>query len=89
MCCLLQVVTSTLEVDEGGDSVLGPQHLLLSDLDSGDEALQVQLRAGPRHGALRMGPRPLQTGSSFSLEQLRGLELRWVWPRPLRCVAWC
>lgn len=61
-------------VDEGGESPLGPQNLLLSDVDSRAEALQVQLRAGPRHGALRMGPAPFE--GVFSVEDLRSLKMR-------------
>lgn len=70
------MVSSALLVDEGGESPLGPQNLLLSDVDSREDALQVQLRAGPRHGALRIGPVPLEPGQSFTVKDLKSLKLR-------------
>lgn len=75
-CVLFQVVASALMVDEGGASPLSSQNLLLSDLDSREEALQVQLREGPRHGALSVGPVPLERGRSFTVKDLKSLQIR-------------
>lgn len=73
---MFQVVTSALIVDEGGESPLSSQNLLLSDVDSREEALQVHLKAGPRHGTLRIGPVPLEHGSFFTVKDLRNLKMR-------------
>lgn len=70
------MVTSELLVDEGGESPLSSQNLLLSDVDSREEALQVQLKAGPRHGALRMGPAPLEGSRFFTVKDLQSLNMR-------------
>lgn len=63
-------------VDEGGESALSSQNLLLSDVDSREEALQVQLEAGPRHGALNIGPVPLERGRFFTVKDLKSLQMR-------------
>lgn len=73
---LFQVVTRELLVDEGGESPLSSQNLLLSDVDSREEDLQVQLKAGPRHGALRMGPAPLEGSRFFTVKDLQSLGVR-------------
>lgn len=73
---LFQVVAGVLMVDEGGESPVGSQNLLLSDVDSREEALQVHLQAAPRHGALRIGNVPLEPGHFFTVKDLRSLQMR-------------
>ncbi|KAM4537427.1 FRAS1-related extracellular matrix protein 1a isoform 1-T1 [Odontesthes bonariensis] len=72
-----QVITNPLTVDEGGESWLGPEHMLLSDVDSAEEALQVVLEREPEHGALQLGGLPLTPGQTFTLQDLRGLKVRY------------
>ncbi|XP_040887458.1 FRAS1-related extracellular matrix protein 1a [Toxotes jaculatrix] len=72
-----QVITSALTVDEGGECWLGPEHLLLSDVDSMEEALQVELQREPRHGALQLGGCPLQPGQAFTVQDLKSLKVRY------------
>uniref|UniRef100_H3CI90 Fras1 related extracellular matrix 1a n=1 Tax=Tetraodon nigroviridis TaxID=99883 RepID=H3CI90_TETNG len=72
-----QVVAGVLMVDEGGESPVGSQNLLLSDVDSREEALQVHLQAAPRHGALRIGNVPLEPGHFFTVKDLRSLQMRY------------
>lgn len=73
---MFQVVTSALIVDEGGESPLSSQNLLLSDVDSREEGLQVYLKAGPRHGTLKIGHVPLEHGRFFTVKDLRNLKMR-------------
>lgn len=75
-CFLFQVVTHALIVDEGRESPLSSQNLLLSDLDSREEVLQVQLKTGPQHGSLRIGPLPLEKGGFFTVKDLKSLKIR-------------
>ncbi|XP_070785815.1 FRAS1-related extracellular matrix protein 1a isoform X3 [Enoplosus armatus] len=72
-----QVITFPLTVDEGGECWLGPEHLLLSDVDSMEEALQVELQREPRHGALQLGGLPLKPGRAFTVQDLKGLKVRY------------
>ncbi|KAG7255644.1 hypothetical protein CRUP_008470 [Coryphaenoides rupestris] len=58
-----QVRTNPLMVDEGGQCRLGPEHLLLMDVDSSLEDLRLLLRRGPRHGTLDLGGSPLAEGT--------------------------
>ncbi|KAM9335623.1 FRAS1-related extracellular matrix protein 1a [Symphorus nematophorus] len=72
-----QVITNPLSVDEGGECWLGPEHLLLSDVDSLEGALQVELQREPRHGALQLGGHPLKPGHAFTVRDLKSLKVRY------------
>ncbi|XP_026182676.1 FRAS1-related extracellular matrix protein 1a isoform X2 [Mastacembelus armatus] len=72
-----QVITNPLSVEEGGECWLGPDHLLLSDVDSMEEALQVKLLREPQHGALQLGGLPLKPGQTFTMQDLRSLKVRY------------
>lgn len=71
-----KVRTNPLMVDEGGQCLLVPEHLLLMDMDSGLEDLRLLLRSGPRHGSLELQGSPLAEGHALSLQDLRSRELR-------------
>lgn len=73
---LFQVITNPLTVDEGGECWLGPDHLLLSDVDSMEEALRVQLQREPQHGALQLGGLPLKAGHVFTVQDLKSFKVR-------------
>ncbi|XP_039996233.1 FRAS1-related extracellular matrix protein 1a isoform X2 [Xiphias gladius] len=70
-----QVITNTLTVDEGGERWLGPEHLLLSDVDSLERALQVELQRQPQHGALQLGGRVLKPGQAFTVQDLKSFKV--------------
>ncbi|XP_034021139.1 FRAS1-related extracellular matrix protein 1a isoform X2 [Thalassophryne amazonica] len=73
-----QVVTDLLTVDEGGERHLTPEHLLLSDVDSPEECLQVELQGEPQHGTLQLGGAILKPGQSFTAEDLKTLKVRYI-----------
>lgn len=73
---MFQVITSPLTVEEGGECWLGPEHLLLSDMDSMEEALQVELQREPQHGTLQLGGLPLKPSQAFSAQDLKSLKVR-------------
>lgn len=75
-CVLFQVITNPLTVDEGGECWIGPEHLLLSDMDSMEEDLQVELQKEPQNGALQLGGRPLKPGHAFTVQDLKSLKVR-------------
>nr|XP_020450558.1 FRAS1-related extracellular matrix protein 1 isoform X2 [Monopterus albus] len=72
-----KVVTNPLTVDEGGANWLSPEHLLLSDVDSMEEALQVELQREPQHGVLQLGGFPLNPGQTFTVPDLKSLKVRY------------
>ncbi|XP_029310735.1 FRAS1-related extracellular matrix protein 1a isoform X2 [Cottoperca gobio] len=72
-----QVITNPLTVNEGGEGWLGPEHLLLSDVDSMEEALLVALQREPQHGALQRGGIPLKPGHAFTVKDLKSLKVRY------------
>uniref|UniRef100_A0A3Q3B9I0 FRAS1-related extracellular matrix protein 1 n=1 Tax=Kryptolebias marmoratus TaxID=37003 RepID=A0A3Q3B9I0_KRYMA len=73
-----QVITNSLTVDEGGECLLGPEHLHMSDVDSAQDALQVELQKEPEHGALLLSGYPLTAGQTFDLQDLKSLKVRYT-----------
>uniref|UniRef100_A0A3P9KP61 FRAS1-related extracellular matrix protein 1 n=1 Tax=Oryzias latipes TaxID=8090 RepID=A0A3P9KP61_ORYLA len=73
-----QVITGLLTVDEGGRRRLGPEHLLLSDVDSAEERLQVQLQGEPGHGVLQLNNRPLMSNQTFTLQELKSFQVSYT-----------
>lgn len=79
-CVLIQVVSKSLVVDEGGETGLSLDNMLISDLDSPEELLQVQLRGEPHHGALWMDDLQLKSGHVLTLRDLSSGKVRLVVP---------
>uniref|UniRef100_H2N2B6 FRAS1-related extracellular matrix protein 1 n=1 Tax=Oryzias latipes TaxID=8090 RepID=H2N2B6_ORYLA len=73
-----QVITGLLTIDEGGRRRLGPEHLLLSDVDSAEERLQVQLQGEPGHGVLQLNNRPLMSNQTFTLQELKSFQVSYT-----------
>lgn len=73
---MFQVVTSVMTVDEGEESMVSLDNVLLSDVDSRVEVLQVQLQREPRHGALQIGGFTLKPGCTFTVQDLKTLKVR-------------
>ncbi|XP_074518325.1 FRAS1-related extracellular matrix protein 1a isoform X2 [Halichoeres trimaculatus] len=73
-----QVITNPLTIEEGGESSVGPEHLLLSDVDSMEESLRVELQKEPQHGVLQLGSLSLKQGQAFTMQDLRNLKVRYT-----------
>ena len=73
---MFQVITNPQTVDEGGECWLSPEYLLLSDVDSMEQALQVELQREPQHGALQLGSSLLKPGQAFTVHDLKSLKVR-------------
>ncbi|XP_041636155.1 FRAS1-related extracellular matrix protein 1a [Cheilinus undulatus] len=73
-----QVITNLVTVDEGGEATVGPDHLLLSDVDSLEEILRVELQKEPQHGALQLGGFALKPGQAFTVQDLKNLKVRYT-----------
>uniref|UniRef100_A0A3Q2YGZ6 Fras1 related extracellular matrix 1a n=1 Tax=Hippocampus comes TaxID=109280 RepID=A0A3Q2YGZ6_HIPCM len=65
-----QVITKPLMVDEGGECLVSSEHLQLSDADSVEEALRLELLGEPQHGALQLNSFPLKPGQTFTVQDL-------------------
>nr|XP_057934070.1 FRAS1-related extracellular matrix protein 1a isoform X2 [Doryrhamphus excisus] len=72
-----QVITNSLVVDEGGSSLLGPEHLILSDVDSVKNSLRLELLREPKHGTLQLNGLPLKPGQDFRLLELTSRIVRY------------
>ncbi|CAJ1059620.1 FRAS1-related extracellular matrix protein 1b [Xyrichtys novacula] len=73
-----EVFTNLLRVEEGGGAFVTEEHLLVRDRDSLEEALRVEVCRTARHGRLELQGRTLSQGDGFSLQDLRGLRLRYI-----------
>ncbi|XP_054656687.1 FRAS1-related extracellular matrix protein 1a [Dunckerocampus dactyliophorus] len=74
---LPQVITNSVVVDEGGSSLLGPEHLMVSDVDSIKDSLRLELLREPKHGALQLNGLPLKPGENFRLHDLTSRIVRY------------
>nr|XP_040040685.1 FRAS1-related extracellular matrix protein 1b isoform X1 [Gasterosteus aculeatus aculeatus] len=73
-----EAFTNPLRVEEGGGAFVTEEHLLVQDRDSREEALRVEVRRMAGRGRLELQGRALQQGDGFSLQDLRGLRLRYL-----------
>uniref|UniRef100_A0A665VGY6 Fras1 related extracellular matrix 1b n=1 Tax=Echeneis naucrates TaxID=173247 RepID=A0A665VGY6_ECHNA len=73
-----EAFTNMLRVEEGGGAFLTEEHILVQDRDSRESTLRVELQGMPRHGWLELQGRELQQGDGFTLQDLRGLRLRYI-----------
>nr|XP_061810632.1 FRAS1-related extracellular matrix protein 1a [Nerophis lumbriciformis] len=72
-----QVITKALTVDEGGECWLGPEHLILSDVDTVQEALKLELLSAPKHGMLQLNGLALHPGHSCTLHDIASRKVRY------------
>ncbi|XP_070764752.1 FRAS1-related extracellular matrix protein 1b [Enoplosus armatus] len=73
-----EAFTNLLRVEEGGGAFVTEEHLLVRDRDSREEVLRVEVQRTARHGRLELQGRTLLQGDRFSLQDLRGLRLRYI-----------
>nr|XP_015211471.1 PREDICTED: FRAS1-related extracellular matrix protein 1-like [Lepisosteus oculatus] len=73
-----ELFTNRMKVEEGAGSFITEDSLLVTDVDSRDSELRVQLRAGPWHGRVDLQGRPLLEGDFFTLQDLRSLRLQYL-----------
>ncbi|XP_067085731.1 FRAS1-related extracellular matrix protein 1b [Osmerus mordax] len=73
-----EAFTNLLRVEEGGGSFLTEEHLLARDGDSVEGGLRVGVQRAPLHGRVELQGRVLHLGDSFTLQDLRGLRVRYI-----------
>ncbi|XP_076010666.1 FRAS1-related extracellular matrix protein 1b isoform X2 [Genypterus blacodes] len=73
-----EAFTNLLRVEEGGGTFVTEEHLLVRDRDSRAEVLRVEVQTGAQHGWLELQGLTLQQGDKFTLQDLRGLRLRYI-----------
>ncbi|XP_076144575.1 FRAS1-related extracellular matrix protein 1a isoform X3 [Alosa pseudoharengus] len=73
-----QVLTNSLRVEEGGECWVSEDHLSVSDPDSSEERLRVQVKRPAQHGAIQLNGAPVRTGQAFTLLDLKRLKVRYV-----------
>ncbi|KAK2908269.1 FRAS1-related extracellular matrix protein 1b [Channa argus] len=73
-----EAFTNLLRVEEGGGAFVTEEHLLVQDRDSQVDVLRVEVQRTPRHGRLDLQGRMLHQGDWFTLQDLRGLRLRYI-----------
>ncbi|XP_068174802.1 FRAS1-related extracellular matrix protein 1b [Antennarius striatus] len=73
-----EAFTNLLRVEEGGGAFVTEEHLLVQDRDSREEVLRVEIQRRARHGRLELQGRVLDQEEQFSLQDLRGLRVRYI-----------
>nr|XP_023401132.1 FRAS1-related extracellular matrix protein 1 [Loxodonta africana] len=72
-----EVFTNPLRVAEGGQCVISTEHILVSDADTKLDNIYLSLQRPPLHGRVELNGLPLNTGSTFSWEDLHALKIRY------------
>ncbi|KAI1888531.1 hypothetical protein AGOR_G00186130 [Albula goreensis] len=72
-----EVYTNQLTVEEGGDCQVGLDNLLLTDQDSMEDALRVELKGEPHHGHIELDGFPMKPGQAFTVHDLKSLKVRY------------
>ncbi|KAK1796819.1 hypothetical protein P4O66_000910 [Electrophorus voltai] len=72
-----EVHASPLTVEEGAESWVSVDHLRLTDVDSPEDSLHMQLKRHPQHGDVYLDGAPLSQGQTFTIRDLRNLKVRY------------
>ncbi|XP_076828088.1 FRAS1-related extracellular matrix protein 1a isoform X2 [Brachyhypopomus gauderio] len=72
-----KVSASQLTVEEGGECWVSAEHLRLTDVDSPEDSLHMQLRRQPQHGDVYLDGAPLSPGQTFTVRDLKNLKVRY------------
>ncbi|KAI4900130.1 hypothetical protein NFI96_005432 [Prochilodus magdalenae] len=72
-----EVLVNPLTVDEGGECWVSVDHLRLTDADSLEDSLRVELRRRPQHGEVYLDGAPLSQGQTFTVRDLKNLKVRY------------
>ncbi|KAI2662157.1 FRAS1-related extracellular matrix protein 1 [Labeo rohita] len=72
-----EVHVKPLTVDEGGESCVSEDHMRLSDKDSLQDSLHVELKTGPQHGSIYLDGTPMSPGQTFTVRELKSLKVRY------------
>ncbi|KAM6183307.1 FRAS1-related extracellular matrix protein 1 isoform 2-T2 [Erethizon dorsatum] len=72
-----KVLTNPLRVAEGDQCVISTEHILVSDVDTALHNIHLSLQGRPLHGRVELNGFPLNTGDTFSWEDLHSLKVRY------------
>ncbi|MBN3307306.1 FREM1 protein, partial [Amia calva] len=73
-----EIFTNALKAEEGGGSFITEENLLVTDVDSQESDLRVQLRTRPHHGRVELQGLVMLEGDYFTLQEVRGLRVRYL-----------
>ncbi|XP_056605468.1 FRAS1-related extracellular matrix protein 1a [Triplophysa dalaica] len=72
-----EVHVKQLTVDEGGECWVTEDHLHLTDQDSLEDSLHVEIKRKPQHGNIFLDGKPLSPGQMFTIRDLKSLKVRY------------
>ncbi|XP_056318384.1 FRAS1-related extracellular matrix protein 1a [Danio aesculapii] len=72
-----EVRVKLLAVDEGGEIWVTEEHMHLSDPDSLQDSINVELKTGPQHGSVYLDGRLMSPGQTFTVRDLKSLKVRY------------
>ncbi|KAK6494103.1 FRAS1-related extracellular matrix protein 1-like [Huso huso] len=72
-----EVFTNQLKVEEGGVCQVSVDHLLVTDRDTREEKIRVQLERKPHHGELELDGFPIKEGGTFTLQDIKNQKVRY------------
>ncbi|XP_051505500.1 FRAS1-related extracellular matrix protein 1-like isoform X1 [Myxocyprinus asiaticus] len=72
-----EVYVKQLTVHEGAEGRVSEDHIRLTDQDSLEDSLCVQLNRGPQHGNIYLDGTPMSPGQAFTVRDLKSLKVRY------------
>uniref|UniRef100_A0AAY4DSI7 FRAS1-related extracellular matrix protein 1 n=1 Tax=Denticeps clupeoides TaxID=299321 RepID=A0AAY4DSI7_9TELE len=72
-----EVFTNPLTVDEGADCWVSVDHLHVTDIDSSQENIRIEMKKRPQHGDILVDGTPMRPGQSFTVLDLNRLKVRY------------
>ncbi|XP_075688196.1 FRAS1-related extracellular matrix protein 1-like [Rhinoderma darwinii] len=72
-----KIFTHPVRTEEGASCLITGESLVISDEDTKSENLRIVMKSGPQHGNVELHGVRITEGSTFSLEELRTLKVRY------------
>ncbi|XP_073084588.1 FRAS1-related extracellular matrix protein 1 isoform X3 [Manis javanica] len=72
-----EVLTNPLRVAEGGQCIISTKHILVSDVDTELDNINLSVQRLPQHGRVELNGFPLNAGCTFSWGELHALKVRY------------
>ncbi|XP_015200443.2 FRAS1-related extracellular matrix protein 1a isoform X2 [Lepisosteus oculatus] len=72
-----EVFAKQLTVEEGGQCQITANHLLITDQDSTENRLKVEIKRAPQHGLIELDGFPMKEGQTFTMQDLRSQKVRY------------
>ncbi|XP_053549608.1 FRAS1-related extracellular matrix protein 1-like [Bombina bombina] len=72
-----EILTNQIKTEEGASCFITGENIIITDVDTKNEKLKVQLKKRPQHGSIEIHGTMMAEGDTFSLEELNTFKVRY------------